>query len=242
MPSAPAKTASRPTQNQVDVRVTARLNAVISTGPSTPVSLGCEARTIDGLQAPCSPLDGVELSWDNPGIPAITKYRIQLSDDGGLYLSPSRASIWSDIADSHAGTTSHTLTGLTMNHTYGVWIVAVAGDRSYCMGKTAFITPFNVDIPAITGLEAYSAWDDGPEQATLSWDPHPPQEIWSAVLTTRQAVDAFGCFPVHPCSGALTEDTFTVGDTTYRVTHVLIDRRQGVLRSHWTARFPRTGR
>ena len=162
--------------NQVDVRVTSRLNAVTSL-VRDPRARGCEARTIDGFEVVFTN-SGIELSWDDPGIAAITGYRIQLSDDGGLYLSPSRASSWSDIAGSHAGTTSHTLTGLVMNHTYGVWIHAVApGDRYYCMARYAFITPFDVLIPAVTGLKAYNSWDEGPEQAALSWDDHGRQGL-----------------------------------------------------------------
>ncbi|MDE2751862.1 MAG: calcium-binding protein, partial [Gemmatimonadota bacterium] len=225
--------------NQVDVRVTSRLNAVTSL-VHDPLARGCQARTIDGFEVVFTG-GGVELSWDNPGIAAITGYRIQLSDDGGLYLSPSRASTWRDIAGSHAGTTTHTLTGLTMNHTYGVWIVAVApGDRSYCMERYAFITPFDVLIPAVTGLDAYNSWDEGPEQAALSWDdPHPAGGDWSATLVTRQTLDTFGCIPALPCREALTEDTFTVGDTTYRVTTVSI--RQGVLTFELDRAFPQNG-
>ena len=168
--------------NQVDVRVTSRLNAVTSL-VRDPLARGCQATTIDGFQVVFTG-GGVELSWDSPGIAAITGYRIQLSDDGGLYLAPFRASAWSDIPGSHAGTTSHTLTGLTMNHTYGVWILAEApGDRPYCMERYAFITPFDVLIPAVTGLKASNSWNEGPEQAALSWDAHPGQysyeyEFW----------------------------------------------------------------
>ena len=208
--------------NQVDVRVTSRLNAVTSL-VRDPQARGCQATTIDGFHVVFTG-GGIELSWHNPGIAAITGYRIQLSDDGGLYLSPSRASTWRDIAGSHAGTTSHTLTGLTMNHTYGVWIVAVApGDRYYCMERYAFITPFDVLIPAVTGLEASNSWDEGPEQAALAWDSPPRQGIWSATLTVDRATDnsAFGCSSLVPnidgCGTALTANTFTSGDTSYEI-------------------------
>ncbi len=207
---------------QVDVRVTARLNAVTTT-VRDPQARGCQARTIDGFQVVFTG-SGVELSWDDPGISAITGYRVQLTDDGGLTLSPSRASLWSDIPGSHAGTTSHTLTGLTMNQAHGVWIHAVApGDRYYCMGKYAFITPFDVLIPAVTGLEAYNSRSNGPEQATLSWDSPPRREIWSATLTVDQAADnsAFGCSSLVPnidhCNTALTAHTFASGDTSYQI-------------------------
>ena len=152
--------------------------------PSDPVFYGCQPRAIEGFQVVFTN-NGVELSWDDPGISAIDKYIIQLTDDGGLSMGPSRRSQgwhhWADIAGSNAGTTRHTLTGLRMNHTYGAWINAVdtrndddaSNDRYYCMGRYAFIKTFNVHLPAITGLEGYSAWEDGPEQATLEWDNHP---------------------------------------------------------------------
>ncbi|MYA50322.1 MAG: hypothetical protein F4Y25_06260 [Chloroflexi bacterium] len=116
------------------------------------------------------------------------------------------------------------LTGLTMNQAHGVWIHAVApGDRYYCMGKYAFITPFDVLIPAVTGLEAYNSPSNGPEQATLSWDSPPRREIWSATLTVDQATDnsAFGCSSLVPnidnCWTALTARIFTSGDTSYEI-------------------------
>ena len=214
-------------QSQVDVRVTARLNAVTSL-LHDPVAKGCEATTIDGFAAVFTS-DGIELSWDDPGIPDITKYRIQLTSDGGITLSPNRSLSpdhqWRDIRGSGAGTTSHTLSGLLMNRTYGVWIHAVApGERYYCMGRTAFITPFDVFIPAITGLEAYSSWDDGPEQATLAWDDHRRrEEIWSATLTAELVgTNVFGCLSsgTAACSNKLTEDSFTAGTTSYQITGI----------------------
>ena len=173
--------------NNVDLRVTARLNALIGY-IRDPQGLGCQARTIDGLGFVFTN-NGIEVSWDDPGIPAITRYQVRV-EDGSLYISQ-RETGWTDIENSHAGTTSHTLTNLAMNNTYGVWIQAVAGDRYYCSGTHGWVTPFNLNLPAITGLEAYQDYfDDGPEQLTLSWDDHGERglgyeyEIWP-VLPTR---------------------------------------------------------
>ena len=177
---------------------------------------------------------GVELIWDYPGISAITKYRIQLTDDGGITMLPNlpegRHHQWMDIPNSNAGTTSHLLTGLAMNHTYGVWIHGVdtrndenaRNDRYYCMDQYAFITPFNVNMPAITGFEAYSGWDDGPEQMTLAWDNHGGRQDWSATLTVDQSFSDtdFGCSPlsgIQGCAAGLTANTFTSGSASYQV-------------------------
>ena len=150
--------------NQVNVRVTSRLNAVFSTiiDPRS-----CEAE-IEGFAAVFT-RDGVQLSWDNPGISAITKYQV-VTQLGSLTVSSSTG--WTDIPGSNAGTTSHTLTHLEMNKTYGVWIQAVAGDRYYCSTTYAWITPFSVNLPTLTGFDADQTYDDGPEQLTLSWDDH----------------------------------------------------------------------
>ena len=220
--------------NRVDVRVTARLNAV-TVYVRDPVDRGCQATMIDGFQVVFTGR-GVEVSWDAPGVAAITRYRIQLTDDGGITMSPTLSGArgighrWVDIPGSHAGTTSHLLTGLRMNHTYGVWIHAVdtrndaaaANDRYYCLSRGAFITPFNVHMPAITGLDVFSTWDDGPEQATLFWDAHPRQEVWSATLTVDDSDDnsSFGCSSETPppymdgCDVGLTARTFSSGGVT----------------------------
>ena len=191
--------------NRVDVRVTARHNFWMGS-PFDPVPFDCQPKAISGFQIVFTS-NGVELSWDDPGVSAIDKYRIQLTDDGSLTMSPIRPSDrltqtgievviggashplpyssgsyhrWSDVPASNAGTTLFTLTGLRLNQTYGVWINAVdtrgdddeSNDRYYCMDRYAFIKTFDVNVPAITGLDAYSGWDDGPEQATLEWDHH----------------------------------------------------------------------
>ena len=151
--------------NQANVRVTSRLNAVFSRiiDPRS-----CEAE-IEGFAAVFT-RDGVQLSWDNPGISAITKYQV-VTEVGSLTISSSGPG-WTDIPGSNAGTTSHTLTHLEMNKTYGVWLQAVAGERYYCSQTYAWITPFSVTVPTITGFDADQYYDDGPEQLTLSWDDH----------------------------------------------------------------------
>ena len=58
-----------------------------------------------------------------------------------------------------------------MNRTYGVWIQAVAGDRYYCAGHSAFVTPFDASVPLITGFDAWHAgFYDRADQLTLVWD------------------------------------------------------------------------
>ena len=155
----------------VDVRVTSRVNARVYSVRHQHQALGCQARTIDGLQVVFTS-NGIELNWDDPGISTITKYQIRVESDGGLSLLLKDDGGWTDIPGSHAGTTSYTLTDLVMNWTYGVWIVAVAGDRYYCSGSYAWITPFDVSIPLLTNFR--NSWGGTVEgqylRFSLSWD------------------------------------------------------------------------
>ena len=86
----------------VEVRVMSRLNTVIST-IRNPGHLGCQARTIDGLQVVFTD-GGIEVSWDDPGISAITRYQVRVEGNGSLSLSE-RGNGWSDIPNSNAETT-----------------------------------------------------------------------------------------------------------------------------------------
>ena len=210
-----------------DLRVPSRLNGRVYT-VRDPVAYGCAATTIGGFQVVFTG-GGVELSWDDPGLSDITKYRIQLKE-GSLSMSAIWDFYWEDIPGSHAGTTSHTLSDLAMNRSYGVWLQAVAGDRIYCLGSYAFITHFDVSIPAITGFDAYHSWGDGPEQVTLSWDAVPATTVWSATLTVDLSTDnhVFGCdssvsLPagyIDHCATQLTDNTFASGGASYEVVSI----------------------
>ena len=83
-------------------------------------------------------------------------------------------------AISDASTTSHTLTGLALDTTYGVWLRGVADSRNYCLSSMLFITPFDLNIPSITNFDAAQTFilNNGhlsyarPDQLTLFWDDH----------------------------------------------------------------------
>ena len=109
----------------------------------------------------------VRVSWDDPGISAITKYQYNLQEGNGFEIP---GGVWRDVPGSHAGTTSHTVTGLVNERTYGILLQAVAGNRTYCFDRLAFVTLFDVSIPLITGFDAWKTWDDGAGEVTLFWD------------------------------------------------------------------------
>ncbi len=109
----------------------------------------------------------VRVDWDDPGISAITKYQYMLQEGGGFSV---HRGVWRDVPGSNANTTSHTVTGLANQRTYGILLQAVAGSRTYCFESLAFVTLFDVSIPLITGFDAWKSWDDGAQQVTLFWD------------------------------------------------------------------------
>ena len=109
----------------------------------------------------------VRVSWDDPGISAITKYQYMLQEGNGFGV---HRGTWRDVPGSNAGTTSHTVTGLVNERTYGILLQAVAGSRTYCFESLAFVTLFDVSIPLITGFDAWKTWDDGAQEVTLFWD------------------------------------------------------------------------
>ena len=114
----------------------------------------------------------VTLTWDNPNDPSITKYQVwhrPAADTGG--------GSWADVPGSGAGTTSHTVTGLTPAVEYRFWVRAVNSAGAPTQGTPVTATPTSVtvtkkpDIP--TGLSAQPV---GPGttssvgQITLTWD------------------------------------------------------------------------
>ena len=151
----------------VDVSVTARLNARLSyLFDDSLQSIGCQPRTITGIDATFHN-NGVRVSWDDPSIPAITKYQYRVERGGAFTLSLNKP--WTDVPNSDATTTSHTL-NLAQNTLHGVWLRALAGSQSYCFKYMLWITPFDVSVPLITGFEARRTWSDNADQVSLFWD------------------------------------------------------------------------
>ncbi len=170
-------------QDTVEIRVNAWLNA-----QRWPISddtrriSGCQPRTITGIQV-AFVNDAVEVTWDNPGISAITEYQYRFQRDGSFRFPARSEADWHPIDGSGSGTTSfrmgvahprHIMGGdisyLAFNRTNMLWLRAQAGGRTYCFEYLLAIKPFDVHVPLITGLEAWQTWDDGPDQLSLFWD------------------------------------------------------------------------
>ena len=79
----------------------------------------------------------VTLSWNNPNDSSITKY--QLRQAQGASVPGSTA--WADITGSGAGTTSHTVTGLTNGQQYAFQIRAVNNAGNSDASDTVTATP-----------------------------------------------------------------------------------------------------
>ena len=74
------------------------------------------------------------LSWDDPGDAGITGYQYRLSTDGGVTWSPD----WTDIADSDASTTRHTVQGVADDdYTVEVRAVSAAGNGAAARATTS---------------------------------------------------------------------------------------------------------
>ncbi len=116
---------------------------VLATPVALPKPTGLAATSDDGQ---------VTLTWKDPGDSGITKYQLRV--DYGE---------WTDIEGSDAGTTSHTVTGLTNGTRYLFQIRAVSNSGAGEASDRVLATP--VALPKPTGLAATS--DDG--QVTLTW-------------------------------------------------------------------------
>ena len=125
----------------------------------------CHYNRITGIEG--DPVDGgVEVRWNNPGDPAITKYQYHLQK-GKSFRWETLA--WTDAESTDAATTSYTITGLGNGATYGVVLRAVAGSETYCFDTMMWVTPSDPTINPPTGFRADPvAGDSG--SVKLSWD------------------------------------------------------------------------
>ena len=112
----------------------------------------------------------IELGWTDPSDSTITKYQVRVSADGGTTWNPA----WTDISGSGAGTTSHTLTGLTNDTAYTIELRAVRGESSAGPAASSTATPSEAEpaqeptpkptpeqAPSVSGVEVTSdAGDD----------------------------------------------------------------------------------
>ena len=110
----------------VGTTYTFQVRAVNAAGPGaatdtlTVTPVGPPPLAPTGVSATAGVLEAA-LAWANPSDTTITKYQYRQSTDRGRTWSPD----WTDIADSGATTTSHTVTGLTVGTTYTFQVRAV---------------------------------------------------------------------------------------------------------------------
>ena len=140
------------------------LGGPASNGMATPTgSLTAPANltaTPDGIGA-------VKLSWDELGDITITKYQHRYRVNSASGWNPD----WTDVPNSSATTTSHTLTGLTTGTTYRIEVRAVRGTTN---GPAA-----NVTTAARNLLERPSNLKgiSGDRRVTLTWDRSPDDSV-----------------------------------------------------------------
>ena len=165
----------------------------LPTPPPAPSGLTAIART-----------PTISLSWTDPEDSAISKYQHRVSADGGTTWNPD----WTDVSDSDATTTSHTVTGLANDTTYTIELRAVRGQD--IVGAASSITATPATPPAPSGLTATA----GPLTIGLSWtDPEDPDiskyqyrlrtgdqnfSVWTDILGSGSDTTGFTLLGLRP--------------------------------------------
>ena len=153
----------------VDVSVTARFNVRRSSvSDSTLQLVGCQPQAITGIDVTFRN-NGVRVSWEDPGISAITKYQYRVESGGGFSFSIYNS--WTDVPGSGAATTSHTL-DLAKNRPHGVWLRAVADSRPYCFESPVVDYPVRRERSPHHWVRGPQTWIANVDQVSfaLSWD------------------------------------------------------------------------
>ncbi len=137
----------------------------------------------------------VTLSWSDPSDATITRYQLRRKE--GTSFSPSDDSLWTDIANSGATTTTHTVSGLTNGTTWAFQIRAVnangagpasqtltmlprANNRAPVLGGSVFgsdgvVLPSRYRNVRLTkGFGPRFSDPDG-DELTFTWTANPPQ-------------------------------------------------------------------
>ena len=137
----------------------------------------------------------VTLSWSDPSDATITRYQLRRKE--GTSFSPSDDSLWADIANSGASTTTHTVSGLTNGTTWAFQVRAVnangagpasetltmlprANNRAPVLGGSVFgsdgvVLPSRYRNVRLTkGFGPRFSDPDG-DELTFTWTANPPQ-------------------------------------------------------------------
>ena len=126
-------------------------------------------KRIYGIRA--YPVDGgVEVHWNNPNDPSITKYQYFVHHTHIVNVDFPDLLDWKDAEGTDADTTSYTVTGLANGEYYLVALRAVTASGRYCFDKYMWVTPSD---PTITdppsGFRAVAV-SGSFDSAKLSWD------------------------------------------------------------------------
>ncbi|WP_446830451.1 fibronectin type III domain-containing protein [Candidatus Foliamicus sp.] len=165
------------------------------TGPASEVVLRLGAPLQPGGFRVVGGNGEVTLSWSDPSDATITRYQLRRKE--GTSFSPSDDSLWTDIANSGAATTTHTVSGLTNGTTWAFQIRAVnaagAGPASETLtmlprannrapvfrgtvfGSDGVVLPSRYRSTRLTKGFSPSFSDPDGDELTFTWTANPPQ-------------------------------------------------------------------
>ena len=187
--------------------------------------LGYEAADAGGAAAKptglsAAPRDAkVRLTWDNPHDASITKYQVKQD-----------AAAWADISGSDAGTTRHTVRGLSNGTLYTFRIRAVNDhddDGADDPGPASDAVTVRAGVPAApASLEA----DAGDTQVTLTWTPASdngsPVTGYEYTSTADAATPAWKDVPDSGSKGRADETEYTVTNLVNNATYAFAVRAE----------------
>ena len=158
IPSSDATTTSHTVTGLTNVTsYTFEVRAVSAAGPGAPAGVMPMTPKAPGMLRASPGVNEVTLTWSDPRDPSIRGYEFH-SYSGSAPTQPA----WTEIPDSGAGTTEHTVAGLTNGTTYTFEVRAAAG-AVYGDSSVATDTPVPGAPAGLTGLSR-----DG--SVVLSWE------------------------------------------------------------------------
>ena len=158
-----AKDFEVPTDNDTNNIYVYTLTATDDDGNSDTVNVAITITNVD--EAPAKPANltaapgdtEVTLTWTNPNDSTITRYQVRQAQ--GATIPATTA--WTDIANSTATTTTHTVDNLTNGTTYAFQIRAVVGTANGPGSDTVTATPTATVTPAIQVTPTTLEVDEG---------------------------------------------------------------------------------